>query len=129
MFHGLPPELQVECLKWLGEAPGRDWLHCCLASRIMFELCHDAALWHYFCCCQKVEAEKGRGMAAGVKDWKQHYLHRIRLFSLSSVLYSLLFFFIFLLSSTIDGRACIQQTICGYPSGTNRVHSPSARTN
>ncbi|KAL6055339.1 hypothetical protein QOT17_016787 [Balamuthia mandrillaris] len=72
MFSELPFELQVECLKWLGGSPAADWLHCCLTSKSMSELCHDAALWHFFCCQQ--------GLLPGdteeaVTDWKQHYFN------------------------------------------------------
>ncbi|KAL6060818.1 hypothetical protein QOT17_013297 [Balamuthia mandrillaris] len=76
MIQDLPPELQLECLKWLGGAPGRDWLHCCLTSKFLLGLCHDAALWRYF--CRQLGQEGRSDTDEPVKDWKEHFLHCIR---------------------------------------------------
>ncbi|KAL6065208.1 hypothetical protein QOT17_010402 [Balamuthia mandrillaris] len=49
-FLGLPPELQLECLKWVwGDVPGRDWFNCCLTCRTICQLGHDDLLWRHFC--------------------------------------------------------------------------------
>ncbi|KAL6055340.1 negative regulation of SNARE complex assembly [Balamuthia mandrillaris] len=84
MWEELPPELQVECLKWLGGAPGRDWLHCCLTSKSMFKLGNDPTLWHYYCQQQQWQGFGSGDTEEAVSDWKAQYLqscNRLELFA------------------------------------------------
>ncbi|KAL6055366.1 hypothetical protein QOT17_016816 [Balamuthia mandrillaris] len=73
-FADLPVELQVESLKWLG-LPGRDWLHCCLASSAMHRLSHEPTLWHHFCALQGIDVAE-EGVALESSDWKALYLSK-----------------------------------------------------